>query len=299
MNRLTPTNDRVMVTLAFGHPKFAKMALGLGRSLKLIGDPTPRMVITDIEGQPWDKSFDIVVKRSIPPEEIWWAKTLALEHTDADKVLFIDGDGLAFKRLAPIFDAFEGAAFGVQGIPKSDGDWYGKDLKEVCRIAGVESIVKLNGGLLYYERGPQFEEFMREARAVAADTPKYGWNLSRGVPPDEICIAVAMARTGIGRHVPEEANFTNSGVGLLGKMRMDVMRNQCEYLCRRYSLQRIEPYVFHAHFHKSFFLYWKQLRKLEGLEKYEDEHRYGYISPLQKLDRSIQRRILKHVMRRL
>jgi hypothetical protein len=292
-------DDRIVFTLAFGHRKFAEMALGLGRSLRLIGDTTKRVVLTDLEGYPWEKSFDQVIYLKVPAEDLWWAKLYALDHTDANKVLFIDGDSLAFKRVGPIFDAFEGAPFGVQGEVVSKGSWYGPDIADVCEKAGVKELVKFNGGLMYYGRGPELDKVVAEAKAVAADAARYGWRLSRGVPADEVCLSVAMARTGIGRGVPEESNFSNSGVGLVGRLRMDVMRNECEYLCRRYSLQRVEPYILHAHFHKSFFIYWRQLRKLAWLERYEETHRYGYMSPLQKLDRSIQRRVLKHLMKRL
>ncbi|MGV3614231.1 MAG: hypothetical protein ACO1SV_02745 [Fimbriimonas sp.] len=296
---LPARDDRIVFTLAFGHRKFAEMALGLGRSLRLIGDTTKRVVLTDLEGFPWEKSFDQVIYQKVPPEDLWWAKLYGLKYTDAKRVVVIDSDSLVFKRLDPIFDAFEGAPFGVQGIVSNKGQWYGPDISETCAKAGVKEIVKLNAGLMYYERGPEVEALLAEAKAAAADAARYGWKLARGMPSEEICFAVAMARTGIGRSVPEEANFTNSGVGLVGKLRMDVMRNECEYLCRRYSLQRVEPYVFHAHFHKSFFIYWRQLQKLAWLERYEETHRYGYMSPLQKLDRSIQRRILKHLMKRI
>lgn len=296
---LPPNDDRIVFTLAFGHRKFAEMALGLGRSLRLIGDTTRRVVLTDLDDYPWEKSFDQVIRLKVPMEDLWWAKLYALEHTDAKRVLFIDGDSLAFKRVGTIFDAFEGAPFGVQGVIANKGSWYGPDIADVCEKAGVKELVKFNGGLMYYERGPELDALVAEAKAVAADAERYGWRLSRGVPADEVCLAVAMARTGIGRGVPEESNFSNSGVGLIGKMRMDVMRNECEYMCRRYTLQRVEPYIFHAHFFKSYFVYWRQLKRLAWLEKYEAEHRYGYMSPVQKMDRSIQRRVLKYLGRRI
>lgn len=296
---LRANDDRIVFTLAFGHRKFAEMALGLGRSLRLIGDTTKRVVLTDMEDYPWKPAFDEVICQKVPAEDMWWAKMYGLKYTDAKRILVIDSDSLVFKRLDPIFDAFEGAPFGVQGITTNKGSWYGPDISETCEKAGIKELVKLNAGLMYYERGPEVEALMEEAKAVAADAARYGWTLARGLPSEEICFAVAMARTGIGRSVPEEANFSNSGVGLLGKLRMDVMRNECEYLCRRYSLQRVEPYVFHAHFHKSFFVYWRQLKRLAWLEEYEAKHRYGYMSPLQKMDRSVQRRILKYLGRRI
>jgi hypothetical protein len=285
--------ERLVFTLAFGKPRFAEMALGLGRSLKLIGDTTPRAVLTDLDDYPWERSFDIVIRRSVPKEDLWWSKLYALEHTDAKRVLFLDGDSLAFKRLDPIFDAFAGALFGVQGVLQTHGEWYGPDISEVCAKAGVPAMVQFNGGLMYYERGPELDRLVAEAKAVAADSARYGWRLSRGVPADEVCLSLAMARTGIGRHVPDEADFSNSGVGLIGKLDMDVTRARCAYVCRRHNLQRVEPYVFHAHFYSKFLIYWRQLRRLRDLEEYETRHPFGYMSPGHKLRRSLEKRILK------
>ena len=285
--------DRVFFTLAFGAKKFGHMAMGLGRSLKLIGDPTPRAVLTDIDDFPWENVFDIVIRESVPKEDIWWAKLYARDRIDAKSILFLDGDALAFKRLDPIFRAGEGGVFGVQGPWRSEGEWYGPDISEVCAKAGVKAMPQFNGGLMYYEPGAQLEELIAEAKDVSANAAKYGWRLARGVPVDEVCLSLAMARTGIGRVFRESTNFQNSGVGLIGRLDLDVMKNRCRYVCRRYDVQFVEPRIFHAHFYSKFLIYWRQLRALEKLEQYELKHPYGYMSPWQKLERSVQRRLVK------
>ncbi len=282
-----------MFTLAFGHPRFAEMAMGLGRSLKLIGDTTPRAVLTDIDGFPWERAFDIVIRRKVPPQDIWWSKLYAREETDAKRILFLDGDCLAFKRLDPIFEAFAGAPFGVQGVLKSEGEWYGPDISEVAAKAGVPGMVQFNGGLMYYEPGPELDRLVEEAKRISAEGERYGWRLSRGVPADEVCLSLAMATTGLGRHVPDESDFSNSAVGLVGPLRMDVMRRECNYICRRHNLQYVEPFVFHAHFYSKFLIYWKQLETLKRLEDYEQNHPFGYMAPTHKLRRSLEKRILK------
>jgi len=290
--------EQIVFTLAFGARRFGEMAMGLGRSLSLIGDPTPRAILTDIDGFDWERYFPLVIRRSIPREETFWAKFAALEYTDASRVLFIDSDCLAFKRLGPVFDAFAGAPIGVQGIEATEGSWYDKSVPDVCASEGVPFLPKFNGGLLYYERSPELQRVIDESKAIAARYDEIGWRRfsgphARGVVPEEPCISLAMARTSIGRLLPDQVNFQNSGVGLVGKLRMDVMRNECRYLCRRYDMEYVEPYVFHAHFYSKFLIYWRQLRALEKLEQYEDRHPFGYMSGAHKLSRSIQRRWLK------
>jgi len=263
-------SKRIVFTLAFGERRFGEMALGLGRSLRLIGDTTPRAVLTDIDDLPWEKSFDHVIRANVPKEDIWWSKFYALDHTDADEVLYIDGDCLAFKRLVPIFDYYQGAPFGVQGPVMSTGSWYDKSIAEVCASEGVSAVPKFNGGLMYYTRTPEMAEILAEAKRIALRAGEIGWRMSRGVPADEVCLSLAMARTGLGRAAPDVMNFTNSGVGLIGPLRMNVMRGECRYVCRRYSVQYAEPYVFHAHFYSKFLGYWRQVDKLRELEERDE-----------------------------
>lgn len=292
--------DRLVFTLAFGHRRFGEMAMGLARSLSLIGDMTPRAILTDIDGFDWGRYFDVVIRQSVKREETFWAKLYALDVTDAQKVLFIDGDSLAFKRLDPVFEAFEGAPFGVQGIQANTGSWYDKSVPEVLAAEQVASLPKFNGGLLYYERTPETQQLIAEARAIGDRYDEIGWRRnankhSKGVIADEPCIGLAIAKTGIGRVVPDTENFHNSAVGLVGKLHMDIRRAECRYLCRRYDLQYVEPYIFHAHFYSKFLVYWRQLEYLKRLESYEDGHPFGYMSPWAKQMRSIQRRWLKSV----
>jgi hypothetical protein len=289
---------RIVYTLAVGKPKFAECALGLGRSLKLIGDTTHRVVVTDMPDYPWERSFDEVLPAKDPIEWIFFSKLTALERTDADQVLFIDGDCLAFKRLDPIFEACHGKGLSVQGVRISNGNWYG-DVAEHCRRNGVDHLVQFNGGMIYYERTPECMEFIQTVFDYGRRSQELGFRRDDPLIPDEPCIGLAMAQTGKGHVLPDECDFQNSATGLIGKLRMDVMKGECGFLCRRYGVRYVEPTIFHASRYINFFIYWRQLARLAELEKYAEKHPAGYISPLHKLERSIQRRYLKNVMRKL
>ena len=288
--------SRIVYTLAVGKPRFAEMAMGLGRSLSLIGDTTPRVVVTDQSGYDWKRYFDDVLEPSDPLEWIFFSKLTALERTGADQVLFIDSDSLAFKKLDPIFDYCAGKGLAVQGEMQSSGPWYG-DLAEHCRKHGVPALPKFNGGLIYYERGA--EAAIEVCRDYGRRARELGFQRDDPLVPDEPCIALAMAKEGIGHLIPEEANFTNTAVGLIGKLRMNVLKGECRYVCRRYHTRYVEPFVFHAARYGSFLIYWRQLSRLKNLERYEDRHGYGHMSAWQKLERSVQRRWLKYVAKKL
>jgi len=76
-------------------------------------------------------------------------------------------------------------------------------------------------------------------------------------------------------------------------LELDVMRNRCGFLCRRYGVRYVEPIIFHASRYINFLIYWKQLDRLKWLSEYAKKHGFGYMSPGHKLKRSIHKRLIK------
>jgi hypothetical protein len=283
---------RIVFTIAVGKPKFAECALGLGRSLKLIGDTTHRVVLTDLDDMPWEDCFDEVIPYTGDIKWIFFEKLTALDRTDADQILFIDSDSLVFRRLDPIFEAGNGNGFCVQGEWISSGDWYG-DVAETCRTRGVEAIGQFNGGMIYYERSEEVRSFFDKVDELGRQAKELGFQRDDPLVPDEPCIGLALAETGFGTLWPDNTDFQNSATGLIGKLDLDVMRNRCGFLCRRYGVRYVEPIIFHASRYINFLIYWKQLDRLQWLSEYEKKHGFGYMSPGHKLKRSIHKRLIK------
>lgn len=281
---------RVVFTVATGSPRYAEMAVGLARSLSLLGDDTRRVVMSDIQSDDLARSFDEVV----PPSagRPYLRKLAALDATDADAVLFIDADSLAFGRLGPIFDYCMGKPLAVQGARTSEGHWYGW-LDQVLPKIGLPDFMRFNGGMIYYERGAGTELLFAEIAKVADTYADTGLDMFRGEVPDEPCIAIAMGRTGFGELIPNEMDFMNTPVGLVGKLRMDVMKGECRFLKRADRMRLIKPIILHAGKYVNNTLYWKQLARLEWLDRYEQTHGYGHMGIWHKLRRSIERRLLK------
>ena len=93
--------------------------------------------------------------------------------------------------------------------------------------------------------------------------------------------------------IPPEHQFQHSAAGLVGKLHLDVLKNECKFISRQRHCEFIEPILFHAWRYKDFLVYWKQLDALEALEKFEDAHPTMYMPKWMKWSRSIQRRLLK------
>src|SRR5690348_12015565 len=93
---VAPMSKRLIYVVATGKKRFAEMAMGLGRSLRLIGDGNPKAIVTDVEGYDWERYFDLVIKPSAKRSAL--DKLEALSTTDADQVLSLDADMLAFRK---------------------------------------------------------------------------------------------------------------------------------------------------------------------------------------------------------
>jgi len=288
---------RIVYTIAVGKPKFAECALGLGRSLKLIGDTTHRVVITDQPNYPWTNCFDEILAPEDPFEWTLFSKLGALQRTDADQVLFIDCDCLVFKRLDPIFEYCRGRGLSVQGKLVNDGDWYGRVADHLNRH-GIQQMPQFNGGMIYYERTMSCQALIEACRCEGKKSKDSGFLYDSPLVPEEPYVSLAIAKAGLdvdgnAHLIPEEMDFTNTATGLIGKLELDVFRNRCSFVCRRFDVRHVQPIIFHASRYINYTAYWKQLDTLAWLEKYSADHPFGYMSPTQKLVRSIQRRYLK------
>ena len=292
---------RIVYTIAVGKPKFAECALGLGRSLKLIGDTTRRVVITDLPDYPWDRCFDEVIEPTEPFSWTLFTKLSALERTDADQVLFIDCDCLAFKCLGPVFEYCAGKGLCVQGKVITGGEWYGRVENHLTRHS-IDCMPQFNGGLIYYERTSECNLVIEACYNEGRRSSDSGFLYDSPLIPEEPYLSVAIAKSGVNKQgvthlIPDELDFTNTATGLIGKLHLDVLQNRCDFLCRRYEVRHVRPTIFHASRYINFAIYWKQLDRLAWLDQYEIKHQFGYMSPWQKLERSVNRRYLKFIKR--
>jgi hypothetical protein len=254
--------ERLVFTVATGNSRYAEMALGLGRSLSTVGDRTPRAILTDLEGE-WHRYFDFVIRPSGPPTALDHLR--ALDLTDADHVIALDCDCLAFRPLDDIFTQLEGKPFVVQGDHHSDGIWHETSVAEVCRRFDRTSIPRFNGGFLYYERHPDTFRLIDEMRSTEAAYETTGFGKFRGKASQEVCILLAMLRCGLGEVVPDERDYMSTGVGLVGALQMDIQRSECRFLCRRGRVRYIRPYIFHASRYSNFLVYWRQIFRLRRM----------------------------------
>ncbi len=288
--------SRLVFCVARGKDEYAQMALGLARSLMLINDENPRGIMTDIAGIDWHRYFDIVVPP--PGKRSALDKLTGCEVTDADEILSLDVDMLAFKDLDPIFDFCRGKPVSVQGFWDDEGTFHKKPVAEILAQYNLkDKFPRFNGGMAYYERGIKWDELLAAMRHAEANYEPLGFDPFRGGKSEEVCMLDAMMRVGYVDLMPPKLQFQHSCSGLIGKLHLDVMKNECRCVGKADKLEYAEPRIFHAWRYKDFTVYWNELRKLRRLEEIADKNRREFVPRLWRWQRSIERRWMKNVRR--
>lgn len=255
--------NRAIFTVATGAPRYAEMALGLARSLALVGDVTPRYVVSDIDDPNLGRWFDEVLPPD-PNTPPFLRKLDGIRQTNADSILFLDSDSIVFRRTDEVFSYAQGKRLAVQGELRTTGHWYGP-LDQILPRYGLAGIQRFNGGLIYYERHPDVERLFEKTREIADNYDETGLESFRGQVPDEPCLSLAMSLTGVGHLIPNERDFMNTPVGLIGKLQLSVRHNRCAFLKRGNRVLFHRPAILHAAKYVNNWAYWRELRELERM----------------------------------
>ncbi|MCH8977634.1 MAG: hypothetical protein IH945_00110 [Armatimonadetes bacterium] len=260
-------SKRVVFTFATGKPHYLAMAEGLGLSIAMHHSKAERAVITDLKpgGARAERLLALAFDKVIaPPKNFnhWFIKLCALQETDADQVLFLDGDSLALRNIDPIFDELAGTDFAVQGEWRSDiKEWYG-DIQGAMKKRGHESIPQFSGGFIYYERTDAAQRLIEEALKTADEFDDLGLERFQGNITEEVCISLAMAKTGIGKVVPLSRGYSVTPWMSIGRKKLDVVAGECSFVKLLDRPYAFSPYIYHTATTKWDLAYWRELNRV-------------------------------------
>lgn len=254
------TDDRLILTFATGKKQFITMAKALAISLDLQMCDAPRAVITDSDDPELAKLYDYVI-RPVPGYEHWFIKLCGLEVTQAKRILFLDSDCLAVRHLDKIWETFEGHDFAVQGLWRSELQWYG-DMTSVIRKMNLPQIPVFSGGFLYYERSENTENLFKRVFEHRDNYDNLGVQRNGGHVVDEVCISFAMAQLGVGTVFPDSLDFSVTPWGLTGHMALDVFKGECHFMKGLDKPRLRRPMLYHTAHANADLRYWMQVRKL-------------------------------------
>ena len=252
---------RIIYTFATGHPKYKTMATALAMSLELQGSATSRVLMTD---EPDNKELCTLYEEIIAPNPKyphWFSKLAAYEMTDADAVMFVDGDTLAVRNPDEVFDRLQGIPFAVQGDLAEEDHWYG-DFGKARRQEGVGAAPTFIGGWLYYERCPETEALIKEIMLLSERYDELGPDRNMGHVVDEICISLAMAKTGIGRVLPANSDISVSTHYKMGTVKLAVLKGECTFIESKYRPLVCKPVFYHSAMGRYDLRYWVQAHRV-------------------------------------
>jgi hypothetical protein len=217
-----------VITVAFGSPRYIRLAKILAWSLELHCPQLPRAIVTDSGDSELAKLYDICL-----PYRTEWGrgfdyKFFLNDYSPFDRTLYIDCDCLVVRELSHVWQVFADVPFGVEGRQVSDGVFEG-DVATICRRLGVKSIPRFNGGMYYFDRSDAAMAVFGTAREVMARYQEFGLNpMARGFASDEPVIAISLAMHGI-EAVDDGGSTMRTPIGIRGPMHIDVLRGYCEF----------------------------------------------------------------------
>lgn len=238
------------------------MAKALAISLRLYECEAKLFCISDEKNdQELNELFDQVSDKPRGYDH-WFMKLSGLEITDADEVLFIDGDCLALRNPNQIFDELQDCDFAVQGKwLRQIGNWYG-DIDRVMSRLNLEQIPKFSGGFLYYRRTDKAKQLIQRIMELQERYDELGLQRNGGKVVDEVCISLAMAESGIGTVVPDSRQYSLTPWRRMGPIHLDVVRGECRFLRSMPELELARPIIYHTAMAKWDFVYWREVKKL-------------------------------------
>jgi hypothetical protein len=279
-------NKRGVITLAFGAQKYIDMASSLARSLIVHSPETPRAVITDSA----DAELRALYTHIVDYRPEFGSDVLHKLHLDLyspfSETLFIDSDCLVVGNLDIFWGAFEGKYFAVQGLRTllaGEMDPF-LDVEFLLQHFALKGIPKFNGGIYYFNRSPQAEQFFTTVRMLLRDSSSLRFSsFRRDAPNDEAIYSTAMAI-----HKLEPVDLGRRGMwtptNVKGSMRVDVLNGHCffsKYVGSERSLRFVEPDIVHfAGRFSNGLTYRRECLKLRKAESRVDGR--GHLTPADK-----------------
>lgn len=219
---------RGILTIAFGAPRYVRMAKTLARSLQLHAPDLPRAVVTDSSDDELRRLFPTQV--SVRPEfGAGVAQKLSIyEYTPFEETLFLDADSIVVRPLDAVWDLFTDVSVGVVGTSISSGRWF-MDVAATCRRLCVPSIPKFNGGLYYFRDDATARRVFESAQGFLPRYEEFGLGAFRGGVNDEPLMAMALAVNGV-PPVADGGAAMRTPIGLEGRLVIDVLRARSRFV---------------------------------------------------------------------
>jgi hypothetical protein len=197
-----------LLTIAYGRPKYIRMAKALSLSYRRHKPNRPFAIVTDeANAQTLRTYFDAVI--AVKPEYGSGVvqKLSADLYSPYAKTLFVDSDCLFYKHPDELWNLYAHAPFSVRGWRYLTGDtdyekrtpyeWV-RDTSQFLKLNQISRLAHFNGGVFYFDHSDAAEKVFSISRSVYERRAELGFVPFKGAPiNDEPAMAVAMEKCGI------------------------------------------------------------------------------------------------------
>lgn len=257
--------SRGVITLAFGKPKYIRMAKCLAKSLKRHDSELARAVVTDSADVELLGLFDYVIPYRLEYGPNLRQKMYLDLYSPFEETLFIDSDSLVVGPLDDFWEAFHNYDFGAVGhatLRRGMRDPY-LDTDFILSHFNLREIPKFNGGIYYFKRNKNAEEICHTARELLRDWERLKFRVflggSGGGPNDEALYSVAMAIHGIAlNNMKEKGMFTP--VDAIESVECDVLGGHCKF---NKEGRIVTPSIFHCATRTERYLYRRECLRID------------------------------------
>lgn len=193
---MTDMNGCGVLTIAHGHPRFARQAVNLARSILLRSPGVMLAVVTDLPAKWFEGAFDLVLPWDFTRRPGLLAKLDLYAMSPFERTLFIDSDVLMYAPVEAVFGHFRGTDFGVIGQLQVETGWF-ESTALLRGEFGAAEFPNFVGGLYHYTKTAAAAEVFRHASLLVERYDELRIKRHDGRINDEPLFSLAMVRCGL------------------------------------------------------------------------------------------------------
>ena len=255
-----------VITMAYGPPRYLRMAKGMVRSLRLHRPEMQVAIVSDRNPRALLRWFDTVIPLE-PQFGPGLAHKLNLDrYTPFEETLFVDCDFLFFRDPQLLWEEYRQVpGFALMGYYLAPGEEHYaiNDLPSYMAELGLSRMLMTNTGVLYFDRSARAQEVFDTTRAIAARAGALGVESHpAGFYNDEPMFASAVELLGQPFiSTTERPTFTLAHLGTEGMLDINVWKKRSRYIA---GGREFEPILIHFNLgSQESRVYDRELRRLE------------------------------------
>lgn len=238
LRRTSPSSERGVLVLAYGHRRYHRQAHTLAMSLQRNSPDLPRTLVTDNARCAAVRMYDQVIQLPSGQPNDCSVKLDLDRYAPYEHTLYLDADSLAIRPIEPLFDLFNDADVGVIGrdiTARQEAHWYG-DVAAMCRLVGTTWIPMCNSGVLLIRATGVSQQVFARARQLGHSYRHLGLDRFRNGVADEPLLSMALAEQGI--HAQDlTALAAATPLGLTSPLLINLLAGRCTFAKRGVPVQ--------------------------------------------------------------